>query len=130
MLKQILLSLFAFLSVGAAGKLFGATIDSWNNTALNVNASVNSIGASGAISRSPNLTYASRTSYFSSTNWEATNSEATAVTNGKYVQLTMNTTGYTQIHLIISDLKNVSLGPNNAQVYYSTNGGASFTSLA
>lgn len=112
--------------LGFAASIPAATVASWTDSTLNVNASVNAATGTGVLSRGAGVAFTSDANTYSSSQWN-TGTEANAVTGNDYVQITVNTTGYGNLTLNFTHSGN-NQRPTNGRVYYSSTGtGGTFT---
>ncbi|MBX7244979.1 MAG: hypothetical protein K1X53_05745, partial [Candidatus Sumerlaeaceae bacterium] len=105
-----------------------ATVASWTNASLNASGSISAGTGTGTITRGSGVTYVNTANVHRSTSWNTTAGGSTAPTFGNdYVDIAVDTTGYTNITLLFSDQRDAN-GPAREDVYYSTTGtGGTFT---
>ncbi|MGI8904959.1 MAG: Ig-like domain-containing protein [Candidatus Sumerlaeaceae bacterium] len=109
-----------------SGPACAATVATWNNANLNTAGSVAAASGTGSVSRGSSLTYQATANAYNSSSWNQAGTAAQPTFGGDYVEIAVNTSGFGSINLLFTDLRNAN-GPTNVGVWYSSNGGASFT---
>lgn len=105
------------------------TIASWTDSSLNPGgaASITATVGTGTISRGSALTYSSATNAYSSSGWTVGAELAAPTFGNQYVDIAVNTTGFTGVILNYSDQRS-GTGPTTTSLYYSSAGpGGPFT---
>jgi len=114
---------FAMALVACISAANGDYVARWDDTKLSTNTSVLADGPnSGTISRGYGIKYSSVTNAYNSNTW-ATEEQLPDDFAGKFVQIEVDTTGFSGIKLIYTD-KRSGTGPGFLKLYYSSTGAA------